>query len=213
MWDARLDERIAAPQASNVLNATLGSGKTWRLFNTEDPDQPVARRAVERRMRSLGLRGIGPGRSTRTTRPAKRGPHPQDLLGRDHAAERADERWGPGASPTCAPVLGGLAGLLGSLVGPFVLDVADRQPQELDGGVIAGEVAAVLGDLAQLVVQRLDGVGGVDDPAQGRGEDQEGREPLPGPLPGLRRLGYFAPRSLEAKSSRALQAASASGAV
>ena len=42
----------------------------------------------------------------------------------------------------------GFAGLLGSGAGPLVLDVADRQPQQLDHGVVVGEMAAVLDDLA-----------------------------------------------------------------
>ena len=50
--------------------------------------------------------------------------------------------------------------LLVTFSGSFVLNVADRQPQQLDHRLITGEVAAVLGDLAQLVVQRLDAVGG-----------------------------------------------------
>ena len=50
--------------------------------------------------------------------------------------------------------------LLVTFSGSFVLNVADRQPQQLDHRLIGGEVAAVLGDLAQLVVQRLDTVGG-----------------------------------------------------
>ena len=52
-----------------------------------------------------------------------------------------------------ALVLGG-AGFLGALPGSFVLDVHDRQPEELDDGGVAGAVAAVLDDLAQLEVQR-----------------------------------------------------------
>ena len=40
---------------------------------------------------------------------------------------------------------------------PAVLDVEDGQPQQLDHGVVVREVAAGLGDLAQLVVQALDG--------------------------------------------------------
>jgi hypothetical protein len=52
----------------------------------------------------------------------------------------------------------GCAGFLGALPGSFVLDVHDRQPEELDDGGVVGEVAAVLDDLAQLVVQRLDGL-------------------------------------------------------
>jgi hypothetical protein len=43
--------------------------------------------------------------------------------------------------------------LAGAGPGALVLDVADSQPQQLDDGVVAGEVAAVLDDLPQLVVQ------------------------------------------------------------
>ena len=50
----------------------------------------------------------------------------------------------------------GQAGFLGALPGTFVLDGADREPEQLDRCGVAGEVAAVLDDLAQLVVQRLD---------------------------------------------------------
>ena len=79
--------------------------------------------------------------------------------------------------------LGGAASL-GAFAGSFVFDVADRQPEQLDHGVVVGEVAAVLDDLAQLVVQRLDRVGGVDDLADLGRERQERDEPLPGVLPG-----------------------------
>lgn len=88
----------------------------------------------------------------------------------------------------------GSAGLLGSLGGATVLDVADRQPQQLDGRDIVGEVTAVLGDLAQLIVQRLGRVGGVDDAAQCRRERQERDEPLPGPLPHPHRVGVAHPQ-------------------
>ena len=37
-----------------------------------------------------------------------------------------------------------------------------RRPQQFDRRLVGGEVAAVLGDLAQLVVQRLDRVGGAE---------------------------------------------------
>ena len=50
----------------------------------------------------------------------------------------------------------GQAFLGGAGPGALVLDVADGQPQQLDDGVVAGEVAAVLDDLAELVVQALD---------------------------------------------------------
>ena len=56
-------------------------------------------------------------------------------------------------------LVGALAGSCragGALAGALVLDVDDRQPQQLDDGVVAGEVAAGLGDLAELVVQALD---------------------------------------------------------
>jgi hypothetical protein len=43
-----------------------------------------------------------------------------------------------------------------ALAGPLVLDVDDGEPEQLDDGVVAGEVAAGLGDLAELVVQALD---------------------------------------------------------
>ncbi|OZG64237.1 hypothetical protein BHAP_1404 [Bifidobacterium hapali] len=39
------------------------------------------------------------------------------------------------------------------LSGPFVLYVADREPQELDDGLVVGELAAVAADLPQLIVQ------------------------------------------------------------
>ena len=50
----------------------------------------------------------------------------------------------------------GQAGFLGTFAGSLVLDVADGQPEQLDRGGVVGEVAAVLDDFAQLVVQRLD---------------------------------------------------------
>ena len=51
--------------------------------------------------------------------------------------------------------------MLVAFAGAFVFDVADRQPQQLDYRVIGREMAAVLCDFAQLVVQRFDGVGRV----------------------------------------------------
>jgi hypothetical protein len=79
----------------------------------------------------------------------------------------------------------------GALARPFVLDVDDGEPEQLDDGVVAGEVAAGLGDLAELVVQALDAVGGVEQLADRRGEGQERGELLPGVFPdpdGLRVL-------------------------
>lgn len=70
-------------------------------------------------------------------------------------------------------------------------------------------MATVLGDLAQLVVQRLDAVGRVDDAPEHRREVQEQDEPLPG----RHRLGVLDPMSDSEKSVRACQAASWLGAV
>ena len=71
------------------------------------------------------------------------------------------------------------AGFLGAVAGPFVLDGADGQPQQFDHRVVVGEVAAVFDDLAELVVQRFDAVGGIDHPAQHRRERQKRGETLP----------------------------------
>lgn len=64
--------------------------------------------------------------------------------------------------PGSAPLGRGLAAFLSPFSGALVLDVSDRQPQQLHGRLGRGEVPAVLGDLPQLVVQRLDTVRGVD---------------------------------------------------
>jgi hypothetical protein len=45
------------------------------------------------------------------------------------------------------------AGFLGAGAGSFVFDGADGQPQQFDHRLVVGEVAAVLDDLAELVVQ------------------------------------------------------------
>ena len=44
-------------------------------------------------MRALGLTGAGPGRTVRTTGPAKGNPVPDDLLRRDFTAARPNRRW------------------------------------------------------------------------------------------------------------------------
>ena len=75
------------------------------------------------------------------------------------------------------------------------LDVADRQPQQLDDRVVVGEVTTVLDDLAELVVQRLDRVRGVDDLPEIGSELQERDEPFPRGHPGRDRRG-LAPADL-----------------
>ena len=51
------------------------------------------------------------------------------------------------AGVSCSFV-GGFASVCEALGGSFVFDVADGEPQEFDGGFFAGEMPAVLGDLA-----------------------------------------------------------------
>ena len=83
-----------------------------------------------------------------------------------------------GGRVRCAAVpLGSFAGAFG---GSLVLHVHDRQPEELDGSVVGGEMPTIFDDLAELVVQALDAVGGVDQFAYGGRERQEGGEALPG---------------------------------
>jgi len=54
---------------------------------------------------------------------------------------------------------GGESFLFGPFSGSLVFDVTDRQPQQLHCGEIVGEVASVLGDFAELIVERLDRIG------------------------------------------------------
>ena len=104
----------------------------------------------------------------------------------------------------------GQAGLFDAFSGAFVLDVADRQPQQLDDGVVVGEVAPVLDDLAELVVQRLDRIGGVDDLAECGWELQERRcsvarrRARPGPWPGTS-CPSWSPRGCPAPAPRSLR--------
>src|SRR5215213_1448041 len=62
------------------------------------------------------------------------------------------------------PAVGGLPGGLG---------VEDCEVDQLRGGLLVGEVPASLDRLADLAVEVLDAVGGVDDPAQVSGEREE----------------------------------------
>ena len=54
-----------------------------------------------------------------------------------------------------------------------VLARMDREPDQPECGVVVGEVSAGLDRLADLHVEALDGVGGVDDPADLFGEGEE----------------------------------------
>ena len=84
------------PETRAASTRALGSKKTWRLPGSRQEGPRVARCTVERRMRALGLTGAGPGRTVRTTRPAKGNPVPA--------------RPAPAATPAaarCGPALGG----------------------------------------------------------------------------------------------------------
>ena len=113
-------------------------------------------------------------------------------------------------------LVGALAGGLAAgraLAGALVLDVDDGQPQQLDDGVVAREVAAGLGDLAELVVQRLDRVGRIEQLADRRAERQERDEGVPGLFQTRAACGYFWPHGEAANAASASKAASAVGAV
>ena len=76
-------------------------------------------------------------------------------------------------------------------------DIAQGQPDQLGGGIVAREMPARLDDLAQPGVDALDGIGRVDHPAYRRREGKEGNHPVPGPTPGGSHGGEFlAPRPL-----------------
>src|SRR5204862_2199060 len=68
---------------------------------------------------------------------------------------------------------------------PFLGDVQQRQVQQLDRSFFVGEGAARLDRLAQSHVQRLYGVGRVDDLADIGREREEGHYLLPMPAPEL----------------------------
>src|SRR6266566_922740 len=69
------------------------------------------------------------------------------------------------------PVRGGVA----AVAGPAAADVAHAEVEQLQQRVVVGEVPTVLRDLAQLVVDALDRVGGVEDVAD-LGREREERD-------------------------------------
>ena len=72
----------------------------------------------------------------------------------------------------------------GGIFHSFVGIVQDQERQ-LQRGLVGGEVAAGPDGAAQLGVQGLDGVRGVDDPADVLGKGEERDHALPVPPPGL----------------------------
>ena len=79
-----------------------------------------------------------------------------------------------------------------------VSDIADGQVEDLQNGIVGGEMPAGFGDFAELIVQQLDSVGGVDDLADRSVEGQERREPFPVTSPQINdRWIHVAPLGLE----------------
>ena len=91
-------------------------------------------------------------------------------------------RYAPLDEPSLAFAPGFVA-VFGAFEAAFVLDVADCQPEQLDHGLVVGELATVAADLAQLVVERFDAVGGVHHPAEHGRELQERDGPVPRAFP------------------------------
>lgn len=89
--DAILDERLVRLHEDNF--GVFGARKLWKAYNRAYPQEQVARCTVERRMRGLGLRGVGNERTTRTTRPRPAHRRPEDRLHRDFTAPAPDSRW------------------------------------------------------------------------------------------------------------------------
>lgn len=83
-----------APEIERVWNANLrvyGADKVWKQLRREHVE--VARCAVERLMRRLGLHGVIRGKSVRTTRPDAKAPCPLDRVNREFRAERPNQLW------------------------------------------------------------------------------------------------------------------------
>src|SRR3954452_16523484 len=73
----------------------------------------------------------------------------------------------------------------GAVASPFGVGLDDREVDELGGALFVGEVPAGLDRLADLAVQALDRVGGVDGAAQLVGQREERDHVLPGVAPDL----------------------------
>ena len=72
---------------------------------------------------------------------------------------------------------------VGDSHGPFGTEVFQAEVEQLEQRVDGGKQVAVAADLAKRAVERFDGVGGVDDSPDLRGEVEEGRELVPVRLP------------------------------
>jgi putative transposase len=87
--DERLKAEIARVHAENY--GVYGARKVWLALNREGIE--VARCAVERLMRELGLAGARRGKRHRTTRADPAAARPADLVNRQFTADRPDRLW------------------------------------------------------------------------------------------------------------------------
>ena len=86
---------------------------------------------------------------------------------------------------------------------PVLGDVAQSQPDELGGRIVAGEVPAGFDDLSQPRIHALDCVGRVDDATHIGRESKEWNDLVPGPLPSADDGGELKPpRNLDPTGSR-----------
>ena len=68
-----------------------GARKIWHVLRRDDED--VARCAVERLMRSLGIKGVVRGKNVITTNPDTSLPCPDDMVNRLFRADRPNKLW------------------------------------------------------------------------------------------------------------------------
>ena len=71
--------------------SVYGPRKVWKQLNRESI--PVGRWSVETVMRKLGLKGVTPGRSCKTTIPDELAEKPLDLVNREFVASRPNQLW------------------------------------------------------------------------------------------------------------------------
>src|SRR3954470_18734145 len=83
----------------------------------------------------------------------------------------------------CGPPAAGAEAAGGGLAGVVDAEIPAAQVDQLDQGLVGGEVTAGLADLAEPLVDAFDHVRGVDDLADLGREGEEGNHLLPGGLP------------------------------
>src|SRR3954471_4958883 len=93
--------------------------------------------------------------------------------------------WSVGKSVSEVDLEGAERGCPGVAATPGALGALDGQVDELGGGLFVGERAAGLDRLADLAVEALDAVGGVDRAAQSLGQRQERDDVFPARAPGV----------------------------